>query len=140
MNKLTNLLNLKSKLGKDVIVTFIAQAFIMVTFFIVNKVFSNTLGVELYGQYSLIKKNSAVISMVMLAGMGIAIPRFVAFYKAKANITKANSIVISSLIIVLLVTTLTITFAFLFNRITSYNVCYTKLLRVFQQRRRFKRI
>ena len=115
MKILTRMFDIKSKLGKDVIVTFVAQALIMVTFFIVNKVLSNTLGVELYGQYSLIKKNSAVISMVMLAGMGIAIPRFVAFYKAKANNTKANSIVISSLIIVLLVTVLTITFAFVFN-------------------------
>ena len=115
MKILTRMFDIKSKLGKDVIVTFVAQALIMVTFFIVNKVLSNTLGVELYGQYSLIKKNTAVISMVMLAGMGIAIPRFVAFYKAKANNTKANSIVISSLIIVLLVTVLTITFAFVFN-------------------------
>lgn len=110
-----NLLNFKSKLGKDVAVTFIAQAFIMVTFFIVNKVLSNTFGVEMYGQYSLIKKNSAVISMVMLAGMGIAIPRFVAYYKAKANPTKANSIIVSSLIIVFLISFLTIILALLFS-------------------------
>lgn len=105
---------IKSKLGKDVFVTFVSQAFIMFTFFVVNKILSNSLGVEGYGQYSLVKKNTAVISMIMLGGMGIALPRFVAYYKAKFQIDKVNIIVVSSLIIVLLISLITIVFAFVF--------------------------
>jgi len=92
---------IKTKIGKDVLVTFFSQMVIMLTFFVVNKILSNSLGVEGYGQYSIIKKNSTVIAMVMLGGMGIALPRFFSFYRAKQNATKANSIFIGSLLIVL---------------------------------------
>jgi len=105
---------IKSKLGKDVFVTFVSQAFIMFTFFVVNKILSNSLGIEGYGQYSLVKKNTAVISMIMLGGMGIALPRFVAYYKAKFETDKVNIIVVSSLIIVLLISLITIVCAVVF--------------------------
>ncbi len=92
---------IKSKIGKDVIVTFFSQLMIMLTFFVVNKILSNSLGVEGYGQYSIIKKNSAVIAMVMLGGMGIALPRFLAFYRAKNEVARANAILVGSFLIVL---------------------------------------
>ncbi len=101
-NKITSLL--KSKLGKDVVFTFSAQVLIMLTFLIVNKILSNSLGVDGYGQYSLIKKNSAVLSMVMLGGMGIALPRFFAFYRGKNQNTRSEYIALSSILFVIIVT------------------------------------
>lgn len=98
-----NLLSLKSKIGKDIAITFAAQMLIMLTFLIVNKIVSNGLGIENYGLYSLIKKNSAVISMVMLGGMGIALPRYFALYKGRNDIQKSNYIAIASILFVIVV-------------------------------------
>jgi O-antigen/teichoic acid export membrane protein len=92
---------IKSKIGKDVVITFLSQFIIMLTFFVVNKILSNSLGVDGYGQYSIIKKNSGVISMVMLGGMGIALPRFLAYYRAKNEEIRANAILVGSLLVIL---------------------------------------
>lgn len=58
------------------------------------------LGVEGYGQYSIIKKSTSVLSFVMLNGMGIALPRYLSTYMAREDIQKAKSTVVASLLLV----------------------------------------
>jgi O-antigen/teichoic acid export membrane protein len=98
-----NLLNLKifnSRLGKDALLTFIAQIVIMISAFTINKLLSIGLGVDNYGYYSIIKKTSSVIAFVILSGMGIALPRYLSYHKAQNDNSKMLTTVISALFIV----------------------------------------
>ena len=80
-NKIKN-----SKFSKDVILTLFSQIIIMCSALGINKILSEILGVEGYGQYSIIKKSSAVLSFMMLGGMGITLPRFLSSYLAENDI------------------------------------------------------
>lgn len=102
-----------SRLGKDIGITMLSQLAIMVLALAVNKLLSNMLGVEGYGQYSIIKRSTSVLSFVMLNGMGIALPRYLASYMAREDIQKAKSTVIASLILVVLTISVIITFCVL---------------------------
>lgn len=100
---------LGSSLGKDIGLTFAAQIVIMGLALVVNKLLSNMLGVEGYGQYSIIKKSTSVLSFVMLSGMGIALPRYLSTSIAQKDIKKSKSTVLSSGLIVLIVSLIVIT-------------------------------
>ncbi len=104
---------LKSSLGKDIGLTLTSQLVIMIIAFIVNKILSNSLGVEGYGQYSIIKRSSAVLSFVMLSGMGIALPRYLPGFIVKNDKKNAKSTIISSFLIISLVSFLVILGCFL---------------------------
>jgi len=91
---------INSSLGKDIGLTLTSQLLIMIIAFGVNKILSNSLGVEGYGQYSIIKRSSAVLSFVMLGGMGIALPRYLSGYIAKNDKKSAKSTIISSFLII----------------------------------------
>lgn len=75
------IIGLKSKMSKDVIWTFIVQITVMICAFVVTKILSNRLSIEDFGQYNLIKRSVQVLSFVMLAGVGIALPRYIPIYK-----------------------------------------------------------
>lgn len=92
-----------SDLGKDIAVTMLSQIAIMVLALIINKLLSVMLGVEGYGQYSIIKKNASVLSFVMLSGMGIALPRYLSIHLALKDLRRAKSTVIASLLVILIV-------------------------------------
>lgn len=68
-------------MSKDVIWTFIIQITVMICAFVVTKILSNRLSIEDFGQYNLIKRSVQVLSFVMLAGVGIALPRYIPIYK-----------------------------------------------------------
>lgn len=53
----------------------------MICAFVVTKILSNRLSIEDFGQYNLIKRSVQVLSFVMLAGVGIALPRYIPIYK-----------------------------------------------------------
>lgn len=105
MNVITRTVRAKlgSNLGKDIVLTFIAQMVIMILALVVNKLLSNMLGVEGYGQYSIIKKSTAVLSFVMLSGMGIALPRYLSTYMTRKDYKSAKATVFSSVLVVLIV-------------------------------------
>lgn len=73
----------KNSLGKDFILTFIVQILLMLLIFSFNKILSIFLGVEGYGQYSIIRKSATVIGYMMIGGMGIALPRYLSIYRIK---------------------------------------------------------
>lgn len=81
MKRLRNKI-LHSQFRKDILLTLISQIVIMLSAFIINKLLSTGLGVDNYGYYSIIKKTSSVIAFVILSGMGIALPRYISYYKA----------------------------------------------------------
>lgn len=89
-----------SPLGKDIGLTFFTQIAIMLLAFAINKILSVKLGVDGYGQYSIIKKSTAVLSFTMLGGMGIALPRYLAMDISGNHRKQAKSTVVSSLLIV----------------------------------------
>ncbi|PIE50801.1 MAG: hypothetical protein CSA38_01365 [Flavobacteriales bacterium] len=64
-------------LRKDVIFSVFVQFSLMVFGLLINKLLSNHLSVEEYGQFNIIKRTATIISFVLLAGMGIAIPKYV---------------------------------------------------------------
>ena len=72
---------LRSRMGKDVVWTFAIQLTIMVCSFVINKLLANRLSIDDFGQYNVIKRSVQVLSFVMLAGVGIALPRYIPLYR-----------------------------------------------------------
>lgn len=74
---------MQSQMGRDVIWTFMVQMLIMLCGFAINKILSNRLTIDDFGLFNVIKRSSTVLSFVMLAGTGIAIPRYLAIFRNK---------------------------------------------------------
>ena len=70
-----------SRLGKDVVWTFSLQITIMLCAFAVTKLLASRLSIDDFGQYNVIKRSVQVLSFVMLAGVGIALPRYIPLYR-----------------------------------------------------------
>lgn len=85
---------------KDLILTFGGQVIVMLLAFILNKIVSNQYSVEVFGTYNLIKRFISVISFVILAAQGIAIPKFVAESNAIGDENKTECYMITSLEII----------------------------------------
>lgn len=99
-------IGLKSKMSKDVIWTFTIQMAIMLCAFAVTKILSNRLSVDDFGQYNLIKRSIQVLSFVMLAGVGIALPRYIPLYKKGNEPKSIVPLLIATLIYILGITLL----------------------------------
>lgn len=72
---------LNSGMGRDVVWTFSIQILIMLCSFAINKILASRLSIDDFGQYNVIKRSVQVLSFVMLAGVGIALPRYIPFYR-----------------------------------------------------------
>jgi len=70
-----------SKMTKDVVWTFTIQMIVMLCSFIITKLLSNRLSMDEFGQYNLIKRSTQVLSFIMLAGVGITLPRYIPLYQ-----------------------------------------------------------
>ncbi len=99
-------IGLKSKMSKDVIWTFTIQMTIMVCAFAVTKILSNRLSIDDFGQYNLIKRSIQVLSFVMLAGVGIALPRYIPLYKKGNEPKSIVPLLIATLIYIIGITLL----------------------------------
>jgi O-antigen/teichoic acid export membrane protein len=91
-----------TSLGKDILLTFSVQLTIMASTFLVNKFLSIKLGVDGYGEYSIIKKTASVLALVMIGGMGIALPRYLSICRIKKDKIEENKLFIASIIIIVL--------------------------------------
>lgn len=83
---LLKLLKMKFKLRsffKDILLTFITQAVILLAFFLIYRLIAKNFGPEGVGEYSLIKKIVGFLQPLLLLGMGVGIPRYVAMSKNK---------------------------------------------------------
>ena len=99
-------IGLKSKMSKDVIWTFTIQMAIMLCAFAITKILSNRLSVDDFGQYNLIKRSIQVLSFVMLAGVGIALPRYIPLYKKGNEQKSIVPLLIATLIYIIGITLL----------------------------------
>lgn len=79
LNRIKEKLN--SGMGKDVVWTFSLQIAIMLCSFCINKILASRLSIDDFGQYNVIKRSVQVLSLVMLAGVGIALPRYIPRYR-----------------------------------------------------------
>ena len=99
-------IGLKSQMSKDVIWTFTIQMAIMLCAFAITKILSNRLSVDDFGQYNLIKRSIQVLSFVMLAGVGIALPRYIPLYKKGNEPKSIVPLLIATLIYIIGITLL----------------------------------
>lgn len=90
-------------LGKDIVWTLLGQITIMTCMLILNKVLSNVLSIEDFGQYNIIRKSSSVLSFVLLGGMGITLPRYLAISISQKRIRSTKSILLGSALYLLIV-------------------------------------
>lgn len=72
---------LHSPMGHDVIWTFSVQMLVMLCGFIITKILSNRLSIDDFGLFNVIKRSTMVLSFIMLAGTGIAIPRYLPIFR-----------------------------------------------------------
>ena len=79
---------------------------IMLCAFAVTKILSNRLSVDDFGQYNLIKRSIQVLSFVMLAGVGIALPRYIPLYKKGNEPKSIVPLLIATLIYIIGITLL----------------------------------
>lgn len=91
---------------KDILFSVAVQFLLLVFGLLLNKMLSNSLSVEDFGNFNLIKRASTVVSFTMLAGMGIAIPRYLPLLKETSE--KYKYLAVAFFIIV------AISFVFLF--------------------------
>lgn len=94
-NKLT------SGMGKDVAWTFSLQIAIMLCSFAITKLLASRLSVDDFGQYNLIKRSVQVLSFVMLAGVGIALPRYIPIYRSSTPPKSIRPLLQASLIYII---------------------------------------
>ena len=73
---------LSSGMGRDVVWTFAIQLLIMLCSFAINKLLASRLSIDDFGQYNVIKRSVQVLSFLMLAGVGIALPRYIPLYRS----------------------------------------------------------
>lgn len=96
---------LSSGMGRDVVWTFAIQFLIMICAFAVNKLLASRMSIDDFGQYNVIKRSVQVLSFVMLAGVGIALPRYIPLYRKGDQPRPITPLIQASLIYIIAVTT-----------------------------------
>ena len=90
-----------SGMGRDVVWTFSIQILIMLCSFAINKLLANRLSIDDFGQYNVIKRSVQVLSFVMLAGVGIALPRYIPLYRNSTPPRRIAPLLIASMIYII---------------------------------------
>ena len=93
---------IRTRMGRDAIWTFSSQIVVMLCLLLLNKILSNTLSVEEFGQYNVIRRSSAVLSFVILGGMGISLPRYLPYFQGKFEYNSMRYTILSSLVILII--------------------------------------
>ena len=106
---------LNSDMGRDVIWTFTLQILIMVCSFVINKLLASRLSIEDFGQYNVIKRSIQVLSFVMLAGVGITLPRYIPIYRNSTPPRKIAPLLTASLIYIIGISLIVILISILFS-------------------------
>lgn len=122
---------------KDLSISGIGQIIVIVLTFIINKSISIILGPNLYSEYAIINKSSAVVSFVMAMSLGIAIPKYIASQKALSDdigvfhylFAALQIVLVFSLLVIVIILSLSSNFADLF--FNSDNIGYLYGLLIF---------
>lgn len=97
-----------SSFRKDILWTFATQISIMLLSFGITKVASNRLSIDDFGLYNVVRRSASVISFIMLAGMGITLPRYLAIFQGLRHYRKMIDLTVCSNIFVGFVCLLTV--------------------------------
>lgn len=89
-----------SSFRKDVLLTLMTQVIVMLLAFGITKITSNILSVDEFGQYNVVRRSVSVISFVMLGGMGITLPRYLAMFQGARQYRKMIDLICCSFIFV----------------------------------------
>lgn len=104
-----------SNMGRDIIWTFAIQMLIMLCSFAINKLLASRLSIDEFGQYNVIKRSVQVLSFVMLAGVGIALPRYIPIYRNSNPPRRIAPLLSASLIYIIGITTVVLAICLLFS-------------------------
>jgi len=63
---------------KDVFLTFVTQAIVLVTFFFIYRLIAKNFGPYGVGQYSLVRRAIGILQPLLLLGLGVGLPRYIA--------------------------------------------------------------
>ncbi len=91
---------------KDISLTFIAEAIVLVGFIFIYRLLATNFGPEGVGEYSLIRRVIAFLQPLLLLGLGVGLPRYIALSKDKPqriSYLRAGSLVIATFTLLFLV-------------------------------------
>lgn len=91
-----------SRLGKDVLLTFSAQLFMMLSVFAVTKLVSRGQTVEGFSDYSLIRKNAALFTSLFALGLTEALTHFYAYQQGRRSTAMVQGVLFGESIRLLL--------------------------------------
>ena len=100
---------------RDVVWTFTIQILIMACSFAINKLLASRLSIDDFGQYNVIKRSVQVLSFVMLAGVGIALPRYIPLYRNGTPPRRIRPLLTASLTYIIGVSIVVIAICLLFS-------------------------
>jgi O-antigen/teichoic acid export membrane protein len=95
---------------------------VMLSAFGITKTACNILTVDEFGLYNVVRRSVSVISFVMLSGMGITLPRYLAIYQGAHQYRKMVDLTCCSLFFVGVICVILATFALLFSEAFIENV------------------
>ena len=113
LNAIRNRLNTGMK--RDVVWTFSIQILIMLCSFAINKLLASRLSIDDFGQYNVIKRSVQVLSFVMLAGVGIALPRYIPLYRNGTPPRRIAPLLMASMIYIIGVSIVVLTVCLAFS-------------------------
>jgi len=102
--------------------TLITQMLVMLSAFGITKTACNILTVDEFGLYNVVRRSVSVLSFVMLSGMGITLPRYLAIYQGAHQYRKMVDLTCCSLFFVGVICVILATFALLFSEAFIENV------------------
>ena len=102
-------------MGQDVVWTFALQIGVMVCAFAITKLLASRLSIDDFGQYNVIKRSVQVLSFVMLAGVGIALPRYIPLYRNSTPPRRIVPLLVASLVYILGVSLVVLVVCLLFS-------------------------
>ena len=102
-------------MGQDVVWTFALQIGVMVCAFAITKLLASRLSIDDFGQYNVIKRSVQVLSFVMLAGTGIALPRYIPLYRNSTPPRRIVPLLVASLVYILGVSLVVLVVCLLFS-------------------------
>ncbi|MCD6318054.1 lipopolysaccharide biosynthesis protein [Candidatus Aerophobetes bacterium] len=91
---------------KGISLTFTTEAIVLIAFFVIYRLIGENFGPEGVGEYSLIKKVIGFLQPLLLLGLGIGLPRYIAMSQDKgerSSYTKSGVLVVAILIFIFLI-------------------------------------
>jgi len=91
---------------KNIILTFITQAIVLIAFFVIYRLIAKNFGPEGVGEYSLVKKVIGFLQPLLLFGVGVGLPRYIAMSKdseQRSSYLKAGGLIVIPFVFVFLI-------------------------------------